>query len=127
VSNLYYNEFRLGLSGREYEILETYSDGTKKIQFPTMGGEVVLASPKDLDESYKEACETRLEDERQRIIRERNGFPEIEELGKRTEKAIEKKLKELDEKYDKEFDEWLDKRGLSLVDGVVIKKRNPVN
>jgi hypothetical protein len=58
------------LSGREYIVLQSFDDGSKKIQFPTFGNEIVIATKKDLDGSYKENCEKRWKEQQDRIAKE---------------------------------------------------------
>lgn len=69
MDKLYYNPWQLHLSGRSYEVLEEYGDGSKLIRFPSFGGAEVIAKPYDLDESKKEQCEKRWDAERERIAR----------------------------------------------------------
>lgn len=69
----YYNPCRLALSGREYKVLRSYKDGRKKIQFDDFFGEIVIAYPDDLDETYKSECEKMWKAERERIARD-NGW-----------------------------------------------------
>ena len=69
MDKLYYNHLNLCFSGRTYVELETYPDGSKLIKFPTFGGESIVAYPDDLNETYKQACEKKWQEERNRIAK----------------------------------------------------------
>ncbi|MDF2950573.1 MAG: hypothetical protein K0S18_156 [Anaerocolumna sp.] len=68
MKKLYYSIINLHLSGREYEIIKTYKDGSKLIKFPTFGGQTIKAYQDELDESQKTACENKLQEEQEKII-----------------------------------------------------------
>lgn len=67
---MFYNPSKIHLSGRDYEVLETYPNGNKKIKFPTFCGEELIATPQDLDGTYKERCEKIIQAEKDRIARD---------------------------------------------------------
>ena len=67
---VYYNPFNIHLSGREYIVLEEYPNGKKLITFPSFGGEAVIASPKDLDETHRKRCEEIIQQEKEQIWRD---------------------------------------------------------
>ena len=63
---MFYNPSKIQLYGRDYEVLETYQNGNKKIKFPTFCGEKLIATPQDLDGTYKERCEKIIQAEKER-------------------------------------------------------------
>ena len=67
--NKYYNPSKSYLSGREYEVVEKYNDGSWKIKFPSWFGEEVIARPKDLDGTYKAQCEAIWKKEKNMVAR----------------------------------------------------------
>ena len=68
----YYNPSRLALSDREYNVLEEYPNGSKKIAIPTFCNQVEIAYPQHLDGTYKEACERLWQKEKERIAKAHN-------------------------------------------------------